>query len=89
MRLGTIGFLALWVLIGALVVRGARLAGRLRDPYLQCIAIFVVAVTLMEILAAYADYQLYCLRNVLYLGLLAGVLTKLPSCDMDQVAEPA
>jgi hypothetical protein len=77
MRLGTIGFLALWYLLGALVVRGGLIATRLRDRYLQGVAIFVVAVTFMEILAAYADYQLYALRNVLYLGLLAGVLMRL------------
>jgi len=88
MRLGTIGFLALWVLIGAIVVRGALFARRLRDPYLQCVAIFVVSVTFMELLAAWADYQLYNLRNVLYLGLMAGVLMKLPSCDADQATEP-
>jgi hypothetical protein len=41
----------------------------------------------MEVLAAYADYQLYALRNVLYLGLLAGVLMKLPSCGADQTPE--
>jgi O-antigen ligase len=87
MRLGTIGFLALWYLLGALVVRGGLIAWRLRDRYLQCAAMFVVAVTCMEILAAYADYQLYCHRNVLYLGLLAGVLMKLPSCEADQTPE--
>jgi hypothetical protein len=88
MRLGTIGFLALWYLLGALVVRGGLIAWRLRDRYLQGVAIFVVAVTFMEVLAAYADYQLYSHRNVLYLGLLAGVLMKLPSCEADQTPEP-
>jgi hypothetical protein len=87
MRLGTIGFLALWYLLGALVVCGGLIAWRLRDRYLQSVAIFVVAVTCMEVLAAYADYQLYALRNVLYLGLLAGVLMKLPSCGADQTPE--
>jgi hypothetical protein len=43
--------------------------------------VFVVAATIMEILFAYADLQLYSHRNVLYLGLLAGVLMRLPACD--------
>lgn len=88
MRLGTIGFIAFWFLLGALVLHGVRNARRLHDPYLRNVALFVVAVTPMEILAAYADYQLYNLRNVLYLGLLAGVLMKLPACAAEQGPEP-
>ncbi|MEO8973077.1 MAG: hypothetical protein ABI406_15940 [Ktedonobacteraceae bacterium] len=81
MRLGPIGFGAFWYLIGAIIVRGCIIARRLRDRYLQLVAIFVVSVTVMEIIVAYADYQLYFYRNVIYLGLLAGILMKLPALD--------
>lgn len=81
MRLGIVGFLALWYLLGSVLVRGVLMAHRLRDRALQNVAILVVAVTIMEILVAYADYQLYTLRNVLYVGLLAGVLMRLPACE--------
>jgi len=30
---------------------------------------------------AYADLQLASLRNMLYVGLLAGVLMRLPACE--------
>jgi hypothetical protein len=83
MRLGAVGFLALWVLLGSIVVRGGFIARRLDDGYLRCVAVFVVAATIMEILFAYADLQLYSHRNVLYLGLLAGVLMRLPACDAE------
>lgn len=81
MRLGDIGYIVFWYLVGAMIVRGCLIARRLRDRYLQAVAIFVVAVTVMEIIVAYADYQLFFLRNVLYLGLLTGVLMKLPALD--------
>ena len=81
MRLGPIGFAAFWYLIGAIIVRGCIIARRLQDRYLQLVAIFVVSVTVMEIIVAYADYQLYFYRNVIYLGLLAGILMKLPALD--------
>jgi len=89
MRLGLFGFLALWYLLGSLVVRGALIAGRLRDPSRQNVAIFVVAATVMEILVAYADYQLYTLRNVLYLGVLAGALMRLPAVEADRTEDSA
>lgn len=84
MRLGPAGYLALWYLFGALIVRGCIIARTLRDPYLQLVAIYVVAVAVMEIIVAYADYQLFFYRNVIYLGLLAGILFKLPTLDAAQ-----
>ncbi|MHB8597385.1 MAG: hypothetical protein ACYDER_11315 [Ktedonobacteraceae bacterium] len=86
MRLGPIGFGAFWYLIGAIIVRGCIIARRLRDRYLQLVAIFVVGVTVMEIIVAYADYQLYFYRNVIYLGLLVGILMKLPALDKKEDA---
>jgi hypothetical protein len=40
-------------------------------------------------MVAYADLQLYSHRNVLYVGLLAGVLMRLPTCDEDETREAA
>jgi len=84
MRLGWIGFFALWYLFGAIIVRGSLIVRRLKDPYLQLVAIYVVSVTFIEIIVAYADYQLYFFRNVIYVGLLAGVLMRLPALDKDR-----
>ncbi len=81
MRLGTIGFFVFWYLLGAMIVRGSIIARRLRDPYLQLVAIYVVAVIFIEIIVAFADYQLFHYRNVIYFGLLVGILMKLPVLD--------
>jgi hypothetical protein len=81
MRLGVIGFCALWYLIAAIIVRGCLIMRQLRDSYLQLVAIYVVAITFMEVIVAYADYQLSFYRNVIYLGLLIGILMRLPSLD--------
>src|SRR5260370_33086428 len=84
MRLGPFGFLIFWYLIGALIVRGAIITRHLKDPYLQLVAIYVLSVTFMEIIVAYADYQLYFYRNVIYFGILAGILMRLPSIDKQE-----
>ena len=81
MRLGPIGFIALWYLFGAMIVRGSIIARQLKDKYLQLIAIYIVAMLVMEIIVAYADYQLSFYRNVIYVGILAGVLMRLPIID--------
>ena len=79
MRLGALGFFLLLYLLGAMIVRGSLIARRLQDSYLQLVAIYIVAVIFMEVIVASADYQLFEFRNVIYLGLLAGILMKLPS----------
>ncbi|HYL42428.1 MAG TPA: hypothetical protein VEU97_03495 [Ktedonobacteraceae bacterium] len=84
MRLGAIGFLAFWYLIGSIIVRGSLIARQLRDRGLQMVAIYAVCMTVMEIIVAYADYQLFTYRNVIYIGLLAGVLMKLPELDKEK-----
>lgn len=81
MRLGPIGYAALWFLFGAIIVRGGIIVRQLRDRYLQLVAIYIVAITFMEVIVAYADYQLFFYRNVIYLGLLIGILMKLPELD--------
>jgi len=81
MRLGPIGFFALWFLFGSFIVRGCLIARQLKDPYLQLVAIYIVAIVFMEVIVAFADYQLSFYRNVIYLGLLVGILLKLPSFD--------
>lgn len=81
MRLGPIGYLALWNLFGTIIILGILYARRLKDKYLQLIAIYVVCMVIMEIIVAYADYQLSFYRNVIFVGILIGVLMKLPALD--------
>lgn len=87
MRLGPIGYAAFWYLIGAAIIRGCLIVRRLQDRYLQLVAIYVVSVIFMEIAVAYADYQLYFYRNVIYLGLLLGILMVLPAIDKPKKEE--
>jgi nitrate reductase NapE component len=85
MRLGPIGYLALWYLFGAMIVRGSLIARKLKDPYLQLIAIYTVSMIVIEIIVAFADYQLSFYRNVIYVGMLAGILMRLPTVDKQEV----
>lgn len=79
--LGPIGYFSLWFLFGSIIILGSIITRKLRDPYLQVVSIYIVAITMMEVVVAFADYQLFFYRNVIYLGLLCGMLVKLPILD--------
>ncbi len=87
MRLGPIGYLALWYLFGAIIVRGSLIARKLKDNYLQLFAIYIVAMIIMEIIVAFADYQLSFYRNVILVGMLSGVLMRLPRIEEEKKEE--
>lgn len=86
MRFGAIGFLFFWYLFGSLIVRGCLIARQLHDRYLQVAAIYAVGMAVAEIVVAFADYQLFFYRNVIYIGLLAGLLMKLPEVERNESA---
>lgn len=86
MRLGPIGFAALFYLLGAFVIRAGTMVRTLRDRDLQFVAIFGIAVVMIELPLAYGDYQLFFYRNIFYLGLLMGMLMRLPAIDRAQMA---
>ncbi len=87
MRLGPIGYLALWYLFGAIIVRGSIIARQLKDDYLQLFSIYIVAMVIIEIIVAFADYQLSFYRNVIFVGMLAGVLMRLPRIEEEAKKE--
>ncbi|GHO43283.1 hypothetical protein [Ktedonospora formicarum] len=81
MRLGYIGYFALWLVFGTMIVRGCLIVRNLRDRYIQLIGLFILGTTLMEVIVAFADYQLYFFRNVIFFGLTMGILMKLPDLE--------
>lgn len=81
MRMGLVGYSALWLLFGSIIIRGIVYTRQIKDRYLQLVAIYIVGMVIMEIIVAYYDYQLSFYRNVLYVGMLTGILMKLPVID--------
>jgi hypothetical protein len=77
MRLGTIGFLVLWLLIGMAVVQVTQLMGRLRDPYLQGIALFVLLLLLQQVIISYVDLQWSNYRTMIVTGVLFALISRL------------
>lgn len=84
MRLGIIGFCAFWYLIGSAIIKGSLIARNLQDRYLQLIAIYIIGIIGIEIVVAFSDYQLFNFRNIIYVGLLLGILMRLSALDAEK-----
>ncbi|MEO7002753.1 MAG: hypothetical protein ABI068_13150, partial [Ktedonobacterales bacterium] len=87
MRLGPLGYAALWYLFGSAIVMGCVIARRLKHRELQLFAIFAVATLVMEVILAYSDYQFFFYRNMIFTGVLMGVLMKLPAIARQTLGE--
>lgn len=81
MRLGPAGYIAFFYLIGMFVMRSGIIARKLQNRDLQFMAIFGISVMMIELPLAYGDYQLFFYRNVFYLGLLMGIIMRLPHIE--------
>ncbi len=81
LKMGTVGFAVFWLLIAACIVQGSLVLRRLRDPIFQALAAMILALVLMQIVIAYADLQLTFYRNMVYLGLMLGLLMRLDLID--------
>jgi len=81
MRMGTIGYLAFWLLIGAAVLQATSLTVRLRDPWLQGVALLILTLILQEVILGYLDLQWTNYRNLITIGVLFALLSKLSTFD--------
>ena len=65
----------------SVLVQGSLVLRKLRDPTFQALAAMIVTFVLMQVIIAYADLQLTFYRNMVYLGVMLGVLVRLEALD--------
>ena len=78
MRMGAIGYMAFWGLIGIAIVQGCYILASRRDPLSRAVAAFAICAIVAEIIVGYADLQLENYRNLIFLGVVMGLLNKIP-----------
>lgn len=92
MKMGLIGFILFWNLIGSAVILGIVTFRQLRDRYLKSLALTVAGVVLMQVIFSYGDLGLTYSRSMVFLGCMLGVLAVLPGlqkqAETEQVAFP-
>lgn len=79
MKMGLIGFILFWNLMGSAVVLGLVTFRQLRDGYLRSLALVVAGVVLMQVIFSYGDLGLTYSRSMIFLGCMLGVLARLPA----------
>lgn len=76
MRLGTLGYLVLWFMIGTAIIQATSLARRLRDPWLQGLAIFIVLMLVQQVIISYVDLQWSNYRTMIATGVLFALISR-------------
>jgi hypothetical protein len=80
-KMGATGFLCFCIFMTSYVFRAATVFARLQDPYLKALCIVSIAAVLAQVVVSYFDLQLTFYRNMVYLGVLMGLLPTLELAD--------
>ena len=79
MRTGTVGFIAFWMIIAFAIVRICRLmilAEKDDSPWTQLLALWSLSIVVMAIMFGLLDLQLSCYRNMIFVGLVLGLVER-------------
>ena len=87
MKMGLVGFILFWNLIGSAVIVGIVTFRQLRNRYLKSLALTVAGVVLMQVIFSYGDLGLTYSRSMVFLGCMLGVLAILPALEQENQVE--
>ena len=80
-KLGAIGYFLFFIFVDAFLFKGAMIFSRIRDPYLKSVCAVCIIAIINQLVVSYFDMQLTWYRNMIYLGLLMGLLPTLEFLD--------
>jgi len=83
-KMGALGFILFWNLVGSAIVLGLVTFRQLRDGYLKAIALTAAGAALMQVIFSYGDLGLTYSRSMLFLGCMLGVLAGLAALAGDR-----
>jgi hypothetical protein len=79
MKMGVMGFVLFWNLIGSAAVFGLITFRQLRDGTLRAFALLGAGVVMMQVIFSYGDLGLTYARSMVFLGCMLGMLVRLPA----------
>lgn len=89
MRLGTIGYIIFWLLIGTAIAKATALVRRHQDPWVKGLALFIAVMVIQEIIFGYLDLQWTNYRNLIVIGVLLALISRLASFPSPAGVSPA
>lgn len=78
MRMGILGMATFWALIGMVLLEGMVVLRGHEDRFLRGVAAFALAAVAAELVMAYGDLQLEAYRNMIFFGVMVGLIDALP-----------
>jgi hypothetical protein len=81
MKMGLVGFVLFWNVIGSGIVAGIVAIRRLRSGFLRALALMATATVIMQAIFSYGDLGLTYSRSMIFLGCMLGLLARLPAFD--------
>jgi hypothetical protein len=86
LKVGVVGYLVFWYLIGSAISRAASGVRRLQHPELRRAALFCLISVVTVIVFAYVDLGLVSGRVTAFLGTVLGIISVLAAIDRPSVA---
>lgn len=80
-KMGVIGFFLFWLFINSYVMSATYTFMRLKDPYLKAICAVAIIAIVGQIVVSFVDLQLTFYRNMVYLGMIMGLLSTIERLD--------
>jgi O-antigen ligase len=77
MRMGTVGLIAFFGLVGMAILEAARQLRVRKDVLLRGVAAFAIAAIVGQLVVSWGDLQLENYRNMLFLGMILGIVDAL------------
>lgn len=81
MRLGFVGFLAFWFLVGRSLIGSMLVTRQLSDPYLRSVGVLVMAGLVMWVAVAALDMGLVNFRASIIVGMFIALVSQLPALE--------
>ncbi len=86
-KTGAIGMYLFLLFFGSYIFRASSVFSNLTDPYLKTVCIISIIAVLSQLVVSYYDLQLTFYRNMVWLGMLMGLLPVLELADKEPEPE--
>jgi O-antigen ligase len=88
-KMGAVGFFCVWFFFGSFLLKGTSVFSQMKNPYLKAVCAVSVVAVINQFVVSYYDLQLTYYRNMIYLGLLMGLVPTLERLDKQALPNPA
>jgi len=83
-QMGTVGAFCFWLFFNSYVFRGAMVFAAMTDPYLKALCAMCVIAVVNQLVVSFVDMQLTYYRNMVYLGMMMGLVPVLQRLDISR-----